>query len=265
MSDNSEELLNPIVLELLQQMKQVFQQFGIDYFMAGAFARDLHFENREDKTKLRKTNDIDIAVCVNHEEHFHELITALEKTGDFSQSQTKPIKLRHKMGIEVDLIPFGEIENELRETKLSKPKVFVINTPGFAEAAAFAVEIKSGGITLKTCPIEGLIMLKLISWDENNGRVHDLTDIDHIIDAAQDWFSDEIFEIHFDLLEKYDVNDLHFYMKRVTAHVIGREMNKLLKGSPDLKALVISILGKRENPRWAAMKNGLSETTKEEK
>ena len=49
---------------MLQQVEQVFKQFGIDYFMAGAFARDLHFENKESKKPIRRTDDVDIAICM---------------------------------------------------------------------------------------------------------------------------------------------------------------------------------------------------------
>ena len=52
MSENNEQLLTPSVLKMLKQLEQEFSKFGIDYFIVGAFARDLHFENHNDKTIL---------------------------------------------------------------------------------------------------------------------------------------------------------------------------------------------------------------------
>ena len=259
MFENNEQLLTPNVLKMLKQLEQLFSKFGIDYFIVGAFARDLHFENYNDKTILRKTSDIDIAICLSDESQFRLIVKALEETGDFKQNEKEPIKLEYKHGIEVDLLPFGGIENEHRETKLINPKVFIINVPGFAEAAAFTVEIKSDEITLNTCSIEGLILLKLISWDDRNQRTQDLTDIDNIIDACENWLIDEIFETQYDLFDKYDVEDLKFYLKMITAHVVGRKMKLVLANSKELYERVINILSKKENPRWVALMNGLQE------
>ena len=88
---------------------------------------------------------------------------ALVATGSFMRDEKEIIKLHYRLGIEVDLIPFGEIEDEKRDVKLTKPKAFTLQMPSFAEASAFTEIIKSGHLTLRTCPIEGLIMLKLIS------------------------------------------------------------------------------------------------------
>ena len=214
MSENNEQLLTPSVLKMLKQLEQEFSKFGIDYFIVGAFARDLHFENHNDKTILRKTSDIDIAICLSDESQFQLIVKALEETGDFKQN---------------------------------------------AEAAAFTVEIKSDEITLNTCSIEGLILLKLISWDDRKQRTQDLTDIDNIIDACENWLIDEIFETQYDLFDKYDVEDLKFYLKMITAHVVGRKMKLVLANSKELFERVINILSKKENPRWVAMKNGLKE------
>lgn len=259
MFESTEQLLTPNVLQMLRQLVKVFSKFGIDYFIVGAFARDLHFEKYDDNTILRKTSDIDIAICLNDESQFQSIVEALITTGDFKQNEKEPIKIEYKHGIEIDLIPFGEIENDHREIKLSNPKVFVINVPGFMEAAAFTVEIKSAEIILNICSIEGLILLKLISWDDRKQRTQDLTDIDNIIDACENWLIDEIFDTHYDLFDKYDEEDVKFYMKMITAHIVGRKMKLVLANSPELFERVINILIKKENPRWIALKNGLQE------
>jgi predicted nucleotidyltransferase len=131
--------------------------------------------------------------------------------------------------------------------------------PGFAEAAAFTEEIKSGDLILKTCPIEGLVMLKLISWDDRPHRTHDLTDIDNIIDAYFDWNSDEVFEIHHDIFNSYEDAEEAMWEKVISAHIICRKMKPLLVASPELFERVNTILKKKQNPRWEALIKGLNE------
>jgi predicted nucleotidyltransferase len=122
---------------MLSEMQTVFIRFEIDYFLVGAFARDMHFSNRLENLNFRRTNDIDLAVCINHEDRYNEVIDALIETGLFVRDEKEIIKLYYKGSIEVDLIPFGEIENEKREVKLTKPIAFTLQMPGFLEAAAF--------------------------------------------------------------------------------------------------------------------------------
>jgi len=258
MSEQNEIILDPNIITMLTEMEAVFRKFDIDYYLAGAFARDVQFQIKQPDSNFRKTDDVDLAVCISHEDRYNEVMDALAVTGSFVRDEKEIIKLHYRLGIEVDLIPFGEIEDETRTVKLTKPKAFTLQMPGFAEAAAFTEEIKSGNLTLNTCPIEGLVMLKLISWDDRPHRTHDLTDIDNIIDAYFDWNSDEIYSSHFEVMEKYDTNDSHFYLRKISAHIIGLKMKSLLANSLELFERVKAILKKKQNPRWEALINGLN-------
>ena len=259
MSEQNEITLDPNVVTMLTEMEAVFSKFDIDYYLAGAFARDIQFQTRQPDSNFRKTDDVDLAICISHEDRYNEAMDALEATGSFVRDKKEIIKLHYRLGLEVDLIPFGEIEDDRRNVKFTKPKAFTLQMPGFAEAAAFTEEIKSGDLTLKTCPIEGLVMLKLISWDDRPQRTHDLTDIDNIIDAFFDWNSDEIFEIHHDIFNSYKDAEEAMWEKVISAHIIGRKMKPLLVASPELFERVNTILKKKQNPRWEALIKGLNE------
>lgn len=260
MSENNDIILHENVLTMLSEMEEVFKRFDIDYYLAGAFARDIYYQQKQSNKDYRKTDDIDLAVFINKEEVYNEVIDALVATGSFIRDEDEIIKLHYKQSLEVDLIPFGDIENLDREVKLTKPKAFTLQMPGFLEVFPFIEIVEAGNLTLKTCPIEGLIMLKLISWDDRNYRTKDLIDIDNIVDAYFDWNADEIYIDYAEVMEIYDVNDLDYYLKNISAHVIGKKIHLLLENSPDLLERVIGILDKKNNPRWRAIKNGLTET-----
>lgn len=259
MSEEKEIILDPNIIVMLTEMEVVFNQFEIDYYLAGAFARDIQFQKKEPNSNFRKTNDVDLAVCISHEDHYNEVMDALVATGSFVRDEKEIIKLYYRLGIEVDLIPFGEIEDEKRIVNLKKPRAFTLQMPGFAEASAFTEEITSGGLILKTCPIEGLVMLKLISWDDRPQRTKDITDIDNIVDAYFNWNHDEIYANHFEIMEKYDTADSEFYLPNVAAHIIGLKMKRFLVNSPELFTRLNKILAKKQNPRWVAIRNGLNE------
>ena len=119
MSDKNEIQLDPNTIEMLHEMETVFKKFDIEYYLAGAFARDIQFQTKNSEIFIRKTDDIDLAVCISHEEKYNEVMEALVATGSFTRDEKEIIKLHYRLGKEVDLIPFGEIENAERVVHLT--------------------------------------------------------------------------------------------------------------------------------------------------
>ena len=103
-----------------------------------------------------------------YEGQFYAIKEALLQTGVFTAHETEAIKLFYKQAIEFDLMPFGEIENENRKIRIYKPQLFVMDVPGFKEVFPSAEEIEiSNSSRLKVCSLEGLVLLKLIAYDDN--------------------------------------------------------------------------------------------------
>lgn len=235
-------------------MEPVLSAFGIDYYLVGAIARDIQLG--PDAESTRKTQDVDIAVLINDEDRFYELKEALIATGKFDGHPHEAIKLYYKKAIEVDLLPFGEIESAKREIRLSKPKLLVLNMPGFLEAFPSVERIAiTDGFTLNVCSIEGLIMLKLISNDDRPDRTKDIDDIEHFIGVYFELNDDEIYTDYFDVMDLYDTTNRD-YLTLISARIIGRKMNVLLHAS-DLRDRIIEILMRRPTEQWMAMLDGL--------
>src|SRR6185312_8610549 len=102
------DLIQPAIIEMLKEIEPVLQKFDIDFYVVGAIARDIQLG---EYIATRKTNDVDIAIRVGDEKQFAELKRALVETGNFTPHETEAIKLFHKGGIELDLLPFGDIED----------------------------------------------------------------------------------------------------------------------------------------------------------
>ncbi|WP_143822410.1 hypothetical protein [Mucilaginibacter pedocola] len=241
-------------------MEAVFTDFGIDYYVVGAVARDIHLSAEADAIALRKTNDVDLAILISDEGQFNKLKAGLVATGQFTAHETEAVKLYYHEAIEVDLLPFGAIEGPDRNVKLTDP-AFVLNMPGLLEIYPFASAIQiNEDMAIKVCTMEGIILLKLISNNDRPERTKDISDIEHIIRVYFDLYSGDIYEEHFDTMEMY-ATDQHDYLQLVCARVIGRKIAALLLYSETLRERINTILAERKTTWWQAMLDGLNDKT----
>lgn len=249
-------ILAPVIAELLIDLEAVFSKFGIDFYLVGAVARDIHLSANEQLTSARSTNDVDLAITISDEGQYKQIKAALVETGLFEAHETEAIKLMYKNSIEVDLLPFGAIEQPNRNVKLTDP-TFVINMPGFTEIYPFVKDFTLGnGQIVKVCSMEGIVLLKLIAHNDRPERTKDITDIEYIIQSYFELYNDDIYMVHYEILELYDTND-NDYIQLVCARLIGRKMKMMLEDSPELAQRIIAILSRRETARWQAMLNGM--------
>jgi predicted nucleotidyltransferase len=251
----------PAVLELLAAAEKIFKQFGVEFYLVGALARDIHLAANPAFMPQRKTKDIDIAILISDEDQFYAIKEAMVNSGDFSAHETETVKLIYKQSIEIDLLPFGGIENEQREALLHKPRLFVMDVPGFLEAYIDIEEFKlENNVKLKVCSLEAIILLKIIANDNNPGRTKDITDIEHIISVYFDLNDEKIYQERGDVLDLYDTND-NDYLKLVSARIIGRHIGNLLTNSVDLHRRVIAILRRKNSiPYRYAIEEGMIDT-----
>ena len=252
-------ILAPVIAELLTDLSAVFSRFGIDFYLVGAVARDIHLSANDHLSAARGTKDVDLAITISDEGQYNLVKAALVETGLFEAHQTEAIKLIYRNSVEVDLLPFGEIEQPNRNVKLTDP-TFVLNMPGFTEIYPFVKDFKLGnGQIVKVCTMEGIVLLKLIAHNDRPQRTKDIIDIEHIIQCYFELYDDDIYLSHHEILELYDTNDLD-YIQLVCARLIGRKMKTMLENSPELAQRLIAILSKRETARWQSMFDGMHDS-----
>ena len=128
--------------------------------------------------------------------------------------------------------------------------------PGFSTLFPNVEVKKVGNIELNVCPIEGLIILKLIANDDNSSRTKDLVDIQHILDVYFDINQLEIWENYLDVMDLYDTTTTIF-LQLVSARIVGRKMKMLLVDAVHISKRVSTILAKRVDPIWLAMYDGM--------
>ncbi|HEV2482072.1 MAG TPA: nucleotidyl transferase AbiEii/AbiGii toxin family protein [Puia sp.] len=252
--------LNGWVLEMLEAFGKVANQLGIDFFLVGALARDLRLYENSRLASKRMTRDVDIAILLASEDQFYEVKEGLLATGDFAAHEREAIKLIYRQAIEVDLLPFGQIENLHRETRIEKPRPFIMDVPGFGEVLPDVEQVTVEGLTIRVCSMEGIVLLKIIANADNPSRTKDITDIEHIINVYFELNEDRIYGEFNDMLELYDASDME-YLRLVSARVIGRIMGRLLTASPALRQRVLDILQSKSSGRyWSGISAGIAET-----
>ena len=255
---SNKPIIAPAVAEMLTDLQVVFLKFDIDFYLVGAIARDIHLSTNEELSSARATKDVDLAITINDEGQYNEVKAALVDTDLFEAHETETIKLIYKKSIEVDLLPFGQIEQPNRNVTLTDP-TFVLNMPGFTEIYPFVKDFElANGQIIKVCTMEGIVLLKLIANNDRPQRTKDITDIEHIIQSYFDLYDDDIYLVHYDIMELYDTANSD-YIRLVCARLIGRKMKIMLEDSPKLAQRIIEILAKRETARWLAMLAGMKD------
>ncbi|PUZ28634.1 hypothetical protein DCC81_03885 [Chitinophaga parva] len=257
------DILTQIALEMLSKFQDVLAKFNIEYYLVGAVARDIGLSADPTHASSRRTQDIDIALLIADQAQFYDIKAALVDTGDFSADPSEAIKFTYKGILEVDLLPFGEIENELREARLESPRLFILDVPGFKELLPYADYFEiSPELRLKVCSLEGLVLLKIISSNDRPERIKDITDIEDITKAYFDLTVETIFSEHEDAADLYD-HSARNYLQLVGARVIGRRIGRILADSPNLRNRIIDILnGRVVGQHWTAIADGIMDMDK---
>ena len=217
---------NPLISSLITDLEEGFAKFGLDYYLVGAIARDVWISGIHFKIPGRATKDVDFAVLINDKGIYEQLKAYLVKEKGFQPSAENAFLLIYKERIQVDLLPFGAIEDEDRKVTVEGTGYTTVHVPGFAEiySAGLPEMDLEGKHQFKFCTLPGIVILKLLAWDDRpETRQSDILDISDILHHYFSMQDNEIWENHFDLFTGDNTNLLH-----VAARVMGREMRKIV-------------------------------------
>lgn len=225
--------------EILEALERGFSKFGIDFYLVGATARDVWMKGVHEIPPKRATSDIDFGIMIKDSGIFSDLKNYLIEVEGFVPYKENAFVLIWKDKTQVDLIPFGEIELEgiatVRGTGFSS-----MNVEGFKEVYELASEeIQTEGQRFKVCTLAGIVILKLIAWDDRpEMRGDDIDDIAEIIKNYFHFNSEAIWNHHSDLFT--DDNNLD----EIASQYLGREIGKIVSGNPKLTERIKGILEK---------------------
>jgi len=133
------KLKQPHLKEVFKALERGFEATGIDFYLVGALARDIWMTGMHDVPQVRRTRDIDFAVLVSAQEEFEQLKDCLAEQEGFKTYKENPYVLIGPKGVEVDLMPFGDIEKEgtvtftgpgMASIYLMKIQTYLLSQPG---------------------------------------------------------------------------------------------------------------------------------------
>ena len=156
-------------LKLLAALIRRIQEAAGDtpFLLAGAMARDLLLKHARGIPIDRGTEDVDFAFFVSNWADFERLRKKL-LTGEFSEVPRKGIhKLRFRGSLEVDILPFGPVEQQDRTILLPPDNAFRLSMFGFREAMESAVAaVLPDGVEVRVVSLPALAILKFSAWSE---------------------------------------------------------------------------------------------------
>ncbi len=242
------------------------EKFGIDFYLVGAVARDVWMSGINKIEPRRTTGDIDFAVLINDKGTYEALKEYLINTEGFHPFKGNSFVLIWKDKTEVDLLPFGAIEDEDGTVTTSGLGLTNISLQGFTEVYEEGLpqlELE-GKHQLKFCTLPGIVLLKMIAWDDRpEKRRDDIKDISDILNHFFNMYDKEIWDNHSDLFA-----DENAELKHIAAIVMGRGMAKIAKRNEKLFNRIDGILKANTddlvNSRMAAIMVEFYQNTVEE-
>jgi predicted nucleotidyltransferase len=235
----------PELTEMLSALERGFKKFGIDYYLVGAVARDVWMSGINNIAPRRTTGDIDFGVLINDKGVYEALKNYLIETEGFHPTKENAFVLLWKDKMEVDLLPFGSIEDEDGKVTVQGTGYTSIHVPGFNEVYEEGLpelELEDEH-RFKFCTLPGIVVLKLRAWDDRpEVRRDDVKDISDILNHFFNMYDNEIWEKHHDLFTDEDID-----LRHIAARVMGREMSKIARRNKKLFTRIENILHANTN------------------
>lgn len=220
-------------------LENAFSVLGINYYLIGAIARQVWYDRGG--ISIRTTADVDYAVLVGSHDEYYRMKRYLIESEGFIESKGNAFALITKDGVVVDMLPFGEIEND-GQVSIHGAGMSSIRVDGMREVYEAGTEelILDTGNNFLVATLPGIVLLKFIAYDDRpEVRQKDAFDIAHIIKHFFNLNEDLIYESHNDLFEKEERS-----LESIGSIVLGREISKITAGNLQLIERIAVIVKK---------------------
>lgn len=151
---NLENIREGELKEIFDILENAFKENNIDFYLIGAIARDIWYTMGSEE--FRSTKDIDFAVLIGNRQDYQRVRDYLTKNG-FTESSTNAFVIIAPSGLQIDLLPFGEMEID-EEVSFEGRGLTSIKVNGFMEVYFFTSIINPVSIGVAA----GLVVGKFI-------------------------------------------------------------------------------------------------------
>lgn len=177
------------LVELYERIEIQAAMLELRCLIVGAMARDLVMVHGFGAEIERGTRDVDFAVNVSDWDCFARLKARLLGTG-FQEDERMPHRLHTTdsggLPWEIDIVPFGGIQEEGARIFWPPGRDRVMNVLGFGEACAHALKVKIRDYPeahISVASPAAMSILKLVAWLDRDGpiRAKDALDFKYLI------------------------------------------------------------------------------------
>ncbi len=244
------------LLQIIEAFQTVLGDRAYDFILIGASARDLVMDSIHELGLSRLTKDVDFALYVPEWSEYTHIRTRLIDSGKFSAT-----KIIHKLifdnSYEIDIVPFGDIQNEQGQYTWPPENIKAMNVAGFIEVNKASLQINTGTLKFKVASLPGICIMKLLAWhDRGRQDDRDGKDLGFILANYIDLIYDDLYTLHEDLMIADDFDRII-----TTGRIIGRDIYRLLSDNPialqQLRQILTKATADEEYSRLAiAIKRG---------
>jgi predicted nucleotidyltransferase len=222
---NISDKISPTISKILIVIDEVAKKNNVDFFVAGATARDIILNTVYGIKVHRATNDIDFAIRINSWEQFNSISKDIIRRGFEKTNIIHRFKFNN---FPVDFVPFGGITNDKTTITWPDKNEKEMSVLGFSEVYENIELVKINEIPetiVKFASVEGLTILKLVSWTENPSRSQkDADDLLLIMKSYTDAGNlERLMDEHSDLVSET------FDYQIAGAKLLGRDVTKIAK------------------------------------
>lgn len=254
--------IEPAIVAVLRAVHAAAQALQLEFFVAGALARDIWLDYIYRVPVARLTRDIDIGIRVSSWSEFEALRKRVIADAGFVPDAHRLHRLRMPPGdVPLDIVPFGGVEDRQRRIAWPPDGATIMSLMGFAEAFSAAPLLElAPRLPVRVTSLAGLAALKLLSWSE---RSHETNR-----DAVDFWlilrnYGDPCYRERLLLEEDETLAAEGHDVLRAGARLLGMDMGRVLggKGATLLSGMIAAELDGTQSRRLlnVAMKPSATE------
>ncbi len=158
----SESMANPLLVELLKTLTDIFSGMNCEFYVIGATARDIIIRQLAGAISERRTRDLDIAIAIPDWSVFQKIKEVLVEEG-FKKSQYQHQRFYYG-DYELDIVPYG-VAKEDDNIYWPPEEEIAMSVKGFDEVLSDAITVSiDNEFEIKIASLHGLFLLKFNAW-----------------------------------------------------------------------------------------------------
>ncbi len=231
--------------EAIKAVEEAASHVGSELYVTGGMARVLWLEFGYGIDTGRTTEDVDFAVECADWPTFEDLAQELELR-KLVRDERVQHRFRHPNGTEIDVLPFGGVENTNRTLAWPPDGNPVMNLVGFAEVADSTARFElPNNISVRVVTPAALAVLKLLAWEDRRGGPAGDKDAQDLIVIGEHYL--EVREPPLSTGSEAELLERNRFENRfASAELLGSDMARF--DSVEVRQSVVKILKREADP-----------------